>query len=171
MFITNRDPFLVVTLILLLVGYVGAQADQSPATFFKDCDTCPELVRISPGVFQMGSTPDENIPDRVPEQRLIEERPAHPVRIDYEFAIGRYEITIADFALFADATDFAAPGCFGLTGSKWEFLADADWRTPGFEVTDGSPNRLIRYHYRPIVQCDYGFLRWTSPTQPGPNGS
>jgi formylglycine-generating enzyme required for sulfatase activity len=155
MSITRRHSLWVLAL-LGMAGQVCAQSDQPAPRFLKDCDTCPELVRIGPGRFQMGSALDENIPDRVPEQRLTEERPRHPVRIDYEFAMGRYEITIAEFARFADATDFNAPGCFGLTGSKWEFLADADWRSPGFEVNDAYPATCLSYD-------DFAaYLQWLS---------
>ncbi len=115
------------------------------ALYFKDCDACPELVRIEPGAFQMGSPEDEVIPPEYPKERIEKERPARSVRIQYPFAIGRYEVTIGEFSAFADATDFTAEGCFGLTGEQWELNPNASWRAPGFEVSDASAATCLSY--------------------------
>ncbi len=106
----------------------------------------------------MGTRPDEIIPERVPRERLAEEVPAHNVSIDYAFAIGRHEITIAEIAEFAEATGFEAPGCFGLEGDSWGFLPGADWRNPGFPVTDAHPATCLSYD-------DFAaYLSWLSET-------
>ncbi len=58
----------------------------SPAGFaFKDCDFCPELVVAPKGEFVMGS-------DSHPRSK-----PAHKVRLPHSFAIGRYEVTYAEW--------------------------------------------------------------------------
>ncbi|PCI38560.1 MAG: hypothetical protein COB46_11095 [Rhodospirillaceae bacterium] len=51
---------------------------------FKDCDTCPEMVVIAPGSFEMG----EPTRDR---------KPVHTVHIAYSFAVGKYEVTQAEW--------------------------------------------------------------------------
>jgi formylglycine-generating enzyme required for sulfatase activity len=53
---------------------------------FRDCDKCPEMVVVPPGSFVMG----DNRGDR-------SERPAHRVTIGKPYAIGKYEITLAQW--------------------------------------------------------------------------
>ena len=53
---------------------------------FKDCDTCPEMVVVPPGSFKLGS----NVSD-------AEGRPAHWSDIPNAFAVGRYEVTQAEW--------------------------------------------------------------------------
>jgi formylglycine-generating enzyme required for sulfatase activity len=65
----------------------------------KDCAVCPELVLIPPGEFTMGSPGDE-------AERGEYEDPQHPVRIGYRLAVGKYEVTFAEW----DAC-VAARGC------------------------------------------------------------
>ena len=68
---------------------------------FKDCDVCPEMVVIPPGEFVMGSPEDE-------EGRDEDEGPQHTVRIERTFALGKYEVTFAEWdACVADG------GCGG----------------------------------------------------------
>ncbi len=58
----------------------------SPAGLvFRDCPACPELVVVSKGEFTMGSSDHPH------------EKPAHKVKIAYPFAIGRYELTYAEW--------------------------------------------------------------------------
>jgi len=59
---------------------------------FTDCEGCPEMVVIPPGRFVMGT--DGGVPN---------EAPAHRVKIDYPFAIGRYEVTWAQWKRCVDA--------------------------------------------------------------------
>jgi formylglycine-generating enzyme required for sulfatase activity len=62
-----------------------------PGEIFKDCADCPELVVVPSGDFVMGSndTPYE--------------KPEHPVAIRNPFAIGRREVTFAEWDQCADA--------------------------------------------------------------------
>lgn len=124
--------------------------------FLTDCDVCPELVRIEPGVFQMGTADDEQLPSEVPLVRIKEERPAHRVQIDYPFAIGRYEVSISEFAVFVAETDFETEQCFGLVGAAWELLPTANWRDPGFVVTDDHPATCLSYDNFAV------YLQWLS---------
>ncbi len=61
---------------------------------FRDCPVCPEMVVVPPGTFDMGS------------QRRYNEKPMRQVRIPSSFAVGRYEVTFAEW----DACG-AAGGC------------------------------------------------------------
>lgn len=55
----------------------------APAETFKDCPTCPEMVVIPAGRFQMGS------------QETRDEQPIHAVGIKRPFAMSRTEVTFA----------------------------------------------------------------------------
>ena len=72
----------------------------SPGAVFRDCETCPEMVVIPSGVFQMGS-------DHLEQMRDNELRPEGPVRtvtISKPFAAGRFEITKEHFTRFVEDT-------------------------------------------------------------------
>ncbi|MGH6815163.1 MAG: SUMF1/EgtB/PvdO family nonheme iron enzyme [Hyphomicrobiaceae bacterium] len=70
-----------------------------PKDTFKDCDTCPEMVVVPAGEFLMGS------PDNEPE-RDANEGPQHKVTIAKSFAVGKFEVTFAEWN-----TCVAAGGC------------------------------------------------------------
>lgn len=68
----------------------------APGARFQDCEQCPEMVVIPPGSFQMGSPADE-------QGRSSDEGPVHEVSFDRPFAIGRYEITLAQWRSCVEA--------------------------------------------------------------------
>ena len=61
----------------------------SPGETFQDCDECPKMVVIPSGEFTMGTSARERGPRY--------ERPLHRVRIDYQFAVGVYEVTFDEW--------------------------------------------------------------------------
>ncbi|MGB8401989.1 formylglycine-generating enzyme family protein [Bradyrhizobium sp.] len=61
----------------------------SPRTF-RDCSDCPEMVEVPAGRFIMGSADGD--PD---------ERPAHEVLIRKPFAVGKFEVTFAEWEVCA----------------------------------------------------------------------
>ncbi|MGY8669283.1 formylglycine-generating enzyme family protein [Bradyrhizobium sp. UFLA05-109] len=65
-------------------------ANPEPGELIRDCDNCPELVIVPPGEFVMGSndTPYE--------------KPEHQISIRKPFAIGRREVTFAEWDQCAD---------------------------------------------------------------------
>ncbi len=69
---------------------------------FRDCDACPEMIALPAGSFTMGSRKGD-----------ISEQPAHKVSIDYPFAIGRFEVTVAEWKAC-----HAAGGCKYLPTRK-----------------------------------------------------
>lgn len=58
----------------------------------------PSMVPITPGSFTMGHKADDSL------------APAHRVSINYSFAISQFEITFAEYDVFAQATNRALPG-------------------------------------------------------------
>ena len=72
-----------------------------PGDMFRDCPECPEMVVVPAGSFTMGSPSSE-------KGRDDNEGPVHRVRIPAPFAVGKYEVTFAEW----DAC-VSAGGCGG----------------------------------------------------------
>ena len=68
----------------------------SPGETFQDCAECPKMVVIPSGRFTMGSSRGETGHDD-------DEESLHRVRIDYQFAVGVYEVTFAEWYACVDA--------------------------------------------------------------------
>jgi formylglycine-generating enzyme required for sulfatase activity len=66
------------------------------------------------------------------------------VSIAYRYAIGRYEVTRAEFAAFAAESGHQAKGCWTYDG-QWSHRADLDWRTPGYEQQDQHPVTCVSW--------------------------
>jgi formylglycine-generating enzyme required for sulfatase activity len=79
-----------------VVAPVPAAAARAPvkaaAGEIVDCPACPPLISIPAGSFTMGSNSSD-----------ASERPAHRVTVATPFAIGKYEVTVAQWNACADA--------------------------------------------------------------------
>ena len=118
-------------LLLLLVGSAAwAQAPApDPGTVFKDCDDCPEMVAIAAGAFVMGSPETES-------GRDAEEGPQHLVTITRPFAIGRFEVTFAEWDLCV-----ASGGCRNRPDDKgW-----GRGRRPAIDVNWNDAKEFLRW--------------------------
>ena len=62
-----------------------ALKDYKPGAIFRDCDDCPEMVKIPAGSFMMGYDDRDSL-------ALEDERPQQRVQVQ-SFAIGKYEVT------------------------------------------------------------------------------
>jgi formylglycine-generating enzyme required for sulfatase activity len=98
----------------------------APGSVFRDCAFCPDLVTVPTGEFTMGSEGFES------------ERPVHLVRIARPFAIGRTEVTFAQWE--ACAEDGGCPyrpdgeaqnrAALPVSGVSWtDAKAYVDWLT------------------------------------------
>jgi formylglycine-generating enzyme required for sulfatase activity/serine/threonine protein kinase len=70
-----------------------------PGREFKDCSDCPELVVIPAGTFRMGDLSGGVSAD---------EKPVHSVTVK-SFALGKTEVTFAEYDVFARATNRPLP--------------------------------------------------------------
>lgn len=101
-----------------------------PGESFRDCVGCPQMVVIPAGSFNMGSPPNE-------AGRLENEGPRHRVSIRHPFALGKYAVTRAEFAMFARVSGHRTGGfCIGGAG----------WRDPGFLQGDHDPVVCVSWH-------------------------
>ena len=79
----------IATVTVLVSANVGAA---TPGETLRDCPNCPELVVIPAGSFKMG---DPTPPP--PNMLNVDEKAVRPVSIAKPFAIGKYEITFAEW--------------------------------------------------------------------------
>jgi formylglycine-generating enzyme required for sulfatase activity/class 3 adenylate cyclase len=112
----------------------------TPKTF-RDCPNCPEMVVIPAGSYMMGGTQAEHLRLDVPSIAAARDQPQHPVTIAKPFALAKFDITRAEFAAFAAATNFhPLKGCMtGAVNGNWQPQEQATWEEPGFAQTDRDP--------------------------------
>lgn len=116
-----------------------ATPDLKPGNVFRDCDACPEMVVLPPGRFIMGSAADA-------QDRFHQEGPQRSVPIARALAVGKYEVTRGEYALFVQATGRAALGCSTYKGGFFGDDPAASWRVPGFAQTDRHPVACVNWH-------------------------
>jgi formylglycine-generating enzyme required for sulfatase activity len=107
--------------------------DVSQATarqVFRDCPDCPQMVIVAAGTFTMGAPANE------PGFFAIE-GPQRKVTVP-RFALGRYDVTRGQYALFVAATGRrTAKGCEWSQRKAGD--ADAAWNNLGYEQQDNHP--------------------------------
>jgi formylglycine-generating enzyme required for sulfatase activity len=93
---------------------LAEEARSKPGSIFRDPLASggegPQMVAIPAGTFQMGSPAGET-------GRESDEGPLHRVTVA-AFALGRYEVTFAEYLLFAQATGRAQPSDKGWGGGR-----------------------------------------------------
>jgi formylglycine-generating enzyme required for sulfatase activity len=117
----------VVCAAILLLAVAACGTAPKHATAFKECPTCPEMVAVPGGTFQMGR-------DHVEAMQFGEMRTEGPVRtvtIQREFAAGKYEVTNAEFAAFIAATGYV-PSRRCQVWSDNKYFDTLNWRNPDY---------------------------------------
>ena len=114
-----------VRIAFLPILLVGLSIQVSPADevgrtgAFRDCDQCPEMLAVPGGSFVMGAPGGE--PGRP-------EGPPREVRVERDFALGKYEVTNAQFEAFVAATGYQVEkGCRGKFDDEWENHPESNW--------------------------------------------
>ena len=88
-----------------------ARAQDRPDREFRECTDCPEMVAVPAGSFVMGSPKAEH-------GRFDSEGPQHSVAVG-AFAIGKYDVTIAEFLIFLRETGYQPPPCDDIQHLAW----------------------------------------------------
>jgi formylglycine-generating enzyme required for sulfatase activity/DNA-binding winged helix-turn-helix (wHTH) protein len=111
-----------------------------PRPTFQDCDACPEMAVLPEGFFLMGSPPSE-------EGRSLTEGPQRMVRFAAPFAIGRFEVTIDQFAAFVGDTGYkAASQCLVYAFDVDQLVARPHtFRNPSYDVNGTHPAACVSW--------------------------
>lgn len=156
--------------IALLLFAAGCQRADGPAPAadvnnlkpgheFRDCADCPQMIVVPEGSFVMGAPPDEpRAPWFAPEGKkpsVDPEGPQHKVSVR-ALAIGKFDVTRAQWAAFVAATDRPVGAGCEWSGFPDEKIAAASWRNLGFVQEDDHPVVCVSWN----DAQDY--VRWLS---------
>ena len=125
---------------LVVTGLVWVAMQQSAGDRFRDCPECPEMVVVPAGSYRMGSPSYE-------QGRHEHEGPVREVTIAGPFAIGRYEVTVAEFERFVNETGYSAgSSCWTYEGGETMDRTGRGWRNPGFAQSGGHPVACVNWN-------------------------
>ena len=111
--------------------------------YFQDCPECPVMTEIPSGEFIMGS-PLEEKGQVFETPGTRREEPPHRVKIDYSFAIGKYEVTRKEYSRFSVATNKSEiNNCKAWTRNADSF--SANWKNPKYKQTDDHPTVCVSW--------------------------
>ncbi len=99
----------------------------------KDDGLGPKMVWISAGKFRMGD---------IQGVGFDSEKPVHWVEINYQFAMGQYEVTVSEFRIFVNSTGYKTEAekkgkCYGLSLISND--SGINWQMPRFPQQDNQP--------------------------------
>jgi formylglycine-generating enzyme required for sulfatase activity len=121
------------TLLLMCVGTMLASAAactsaEEQSAIFRDCDTCPSMVVVPAGEFELGVDWHDTM--RSGKARYM--GPPRTVRIARDFALGQTEVTNAQFAAFAaENPDAGSSSCAAWGGQNRTW--GHSWQNPGLD--------------------------------------
>lgn len=120
-------------------GLAGCAAHEVTPAVWSDCADCPPMVTVPAGETVLGSTPEETAREGLAQSFARREQPQQTARVP-AFALGRAEVSRAQFAAFVAATGYAPPrGCYVFEGVRWRLDPERDWRDPGFAQGEDEP--------------------------------
>ena len=110
---------------------------------FKECEICPEMVVVPAGSFTMGSPKSEKNRHKALDKN---ESPQHVVSIGRPFAVGKFEITVDQFAAFVKETGHdTGSKCGTYEDGKVELRGNRSWRNPGFLQNGSHPAACLNW--------------------------
>jgi formylglycine-generating enzyme required for sulfatase activity len=99
----------------------------------QPCPKCPEMVVVPAGSFMMGSPSTE-------QGRFDNEGPQHSVQISTPFAVGKFHVTVDEFAAFVRETGYdSGSKCWTFEEGMFEERWGRSWRNPGFAQSGSHP--------------------------------
>ncbi|MFM6832476.1 MAG: formylglycine-generating enzyme family protein [Novosphingobium sp.] len=145
-----RAYFLSIVIVTMALGSPARvqAAAPAPAPTFQDCRDCPQMVVVPAGSASLGSSAEERAASGIVPLFGDRESPVYRVAIAKPFALGRTEVTRAQYRAFAMATQRPDPAGCGVHEPKadtWGPQPGYSWHNPGFAQTDDHPAVCISY--------------------------
>jgi formylglycine-generating enzyme required for sulfatase activity len=136
--LSSRSPWLIAAPLL---------AAAAPAEF-RDCADCPAMATIPAGSGTLGSDAAERARAGIVPLFGDREEPRYRAAFARPFALGRTEITRAQYAAFSAATKHPEGDECGVHDPRtdsWHPRPGFNWRRPGFEQADDHPAVCISH--------------------------
>jgi formylglycine-generating enzyme required for sulfatase activity len=177
-----------ISIMALVACVVGAPVLAQPLTLereralqpkdaFKECDVCPDMVVVPAGSFTMGSPNDERDRER-------HEGPQRVVTIAGPFAVGKFQLTVDQFAAFVmDIGYDAGSRCWTIENGRATERSGRSWRNPGYATAGSHPASCLNWNdaktyaawlsrktgktYRLLTEAEWEYAA-RARTEPGP---
>ncbi len=140
--------FIRLPVLLAFTLAAGCSAGNTPSTNeLRDCPDCPVMVTLPAGSFLMGTAVADRLTDPRTGKPATNDGPQHTVNIQNEFAIGKYEVTVAEFRQFIAATGYATVDrCMEFSKpDSFEIRKDIRWDKPGFDQSESAPVGCVSF--------------------------
>lgn len=130
-----------------LAGPLSAPYPAAVGQTFRDRDWAPQMVVIPPGRYVMGSSEAETTREKRAPETAAFERPQHEVVFTAPLAVGKYHVSVDDFARFVDATQRSSvyAGCAVDDHGNWSKQASRSYRDPLFPQQGNHPTVCVTW--------------------------
>ena len=115
----------------------AGSAEAREPRVFRDCPDCPQMTVIAGGSGVLGRERDDTLAGMF-------EYPQRPLTVS-RFALGRHEVTVAEFRAFADATGHRAAGGCHTAAQNWQLDPQRSWEDPGFNQGSQHPVTCVSW--------------------------
>ncbi|MEP3226800.1 MAG: SUMF1/EgtB/PvdO family nonheme iron enzyme [Parasphingorhabdus sp.] len=119
----------------IIAGFSAPAHAQTGPESFSDCENCPAMIIIPSGSAMIGAEPYEANQKRG-------DIPVRKVTIGYKLAVGRTEITRAQYRQFMEESGhaMATDGCNSWGRNRiMGYVPNHHWDNPGFSQNDNHP--------------------------------
>jgi len=145
----NSIHRMVVSAALLIAAFNSGCSGKgsSAASEFTDCAACPVMVQLPAGSFLMGTAEADRLIDPRTGKPATNDGPQHTVHIRNDFALGKYEVTVAEFRRFVAATDYeTVDRCMEFSKpDSFAVRKDISWDNPGFAQDESAPVGCVSF--------------------------
>jgi formylglycine-generating enzyme required for sulfatase activity len=134
-------------LLVMLWGLIPTFVAPAFAAELQDCPECPVMVSIPAGSFFMGTALEERLIDPRTGKPAKNDSPQHEVTLPAPFALGKYEVTVAEFGAFVADTGYETTDrCMEFSKEdSFSFNPDLNWNDTGFKQAGDQPVVCVSY--------------------------